>query len=144
MIDTAGRADAAGMAMVLGTWIKQTPWMPDLHLPVEHIWFCEGLTDTCAVWVLRQDVVTGFIARRGDEVIALYLAPVARGQGHGKALLTLAKAGQDRLTLWTFQANTRAVAFYQREGFAGDLRTDGAGNDENLPDLRMVWTRGLT
>ena len=144
MIDTAGRADAPGMAMVLGDWIKQTPWMPDLHLPVEHIWFCEGLTDTCAVWVLRQDAVAGFIARRGEEVTALYLAPAARGQGHGKALLDLAKAGQDRLTLWTFQANTRAIAFYKREGFAETARTEGAGNDENLPDVRMVWIGGLS
>ena len=55
----------------------------------------------------------------------------------------LAKAGRDRLELWTFQANTRAIAFYRREGFVEAARTDGSGNDEKLPDLRLVWIGGL-
>ena len=141
------------MAQVLGGWIKATPWMPKLHLPVEDVWFCSSLIDTCDVWVLRQpvvigptetdDTVSGFLARRGDEVQALYLAPDARGQGYGKALLDLAKAVRDRLELWTFQANIRAIAFYRREGFTETARTDGSGNDEKLPDLRLVWIGGL-
>lgn len=153
MIELAKPPDAAAMAQVLGGWIKATPWMPKLHLPIEDVWFCSSLIDTCDVWVVRQpvvigptetdDTVSGFLARRGDAVQALYLAPEARGQGYGKALLDLAKAGQDRLELWTFQANTRAIAFYRREGFVEATRTDGSGNDEKLPDLRLVWIGGL-
>ena len=163
MIELAKPLDAAAMAQVLGGWIKATPWMPKLHLPIEDVWFCGHLIDTCDVWVLRQptingftvtdnavtgptepdDTVSGFLARRGDQVQALYLAPDARGQGYGKALLDLAKAGRDRLELWTFQANTRAIAFYRREGFTETTRTDGSGNDEKLPDLRLVWIGGL-
>ena len=52
-----------------------------------------------------------------------------------------AKARSPRLELWTFQANTRARAFYAREGFAEVKLTDGQGNDEELPDVRMVWNR---
>ena len=153
MIELAKPLDAAAMAQVLGGWIKATPWMPKLHLPVEDVWFCSSLIDTCEVWVLLQpvvigptetdDTVSGFLARRGDAVLALYLAPEARGQGSGKALLDLAKSGRDRLELWTFQANTRAIAFYRREGFVETARTDGSGNDEKLPDLRLVWIGGL-
>ncbi len=81
----------------------------------------------------------GFLALDGKDVRALYLAPDARGRGVGRALLGRAKAGRDRLSLWAFEANPRAVAFYRREGFRVVERTDGSGNEEGLPDLRMVW-----
>ena len=140
MIDAATPGDAAAMAQVLGGWVRQTPWMPKLHLPVEDVWFCTSLIDTCAVRVLRLPDVAGFVAWRDRQVLALYLAPAVRGFGHGKALLDLAKSGQQHLELWTFQANTRAIAFYQREGFAEVFRTDGSGNNEKLPDVQLGWT----
>lgn len=74
----------------------------------------------------------------GGEISALYLAPAARGRGLGKALLDEAK-GQGRLSLWTFQANPGARAFYRREGFREVEFTAGAGNDEKLPDVRLEW-----
>jgi GNAT superfamily N-acetyltransferase len=49
------------------------------------------------------------------------------------------KAREPRLVLWTFQANSAAIAFYLREGFVEIERTDGAGNEEGLPDVRMIW-----
>ena len=60
MIELAKPLDAAAMAQVLGGWIKATPWMPKLHLPIEDVWFCSSLIDTCAVWVLRQPTINGF------------------------------------------------------------------------------------
>jgi GNAT superfamily N-acetyltransferase len=83
----------------------------------------------------------GFLARERDEVLALYLAPEVRGRGVGKALLDAAKERRERLTLWVFQRNAGALRFYAREGFAEVERTDGARNDERLPDVRMVWER---
>ena len=56
-------------------------------------------------------------------------------------LLEWAKETRARLTLWVFQANVRAIAFYQREGFVVAQITDGQRNAEKLPDLRMVWER---
>lgn len=140
-LDLARPTDAAGMAQVLGAWIAATPWMPKLHTPAEEVWFCRHLIETCEVWVVRAPTAAGFLARQGDEIPALYLAPDLRGLGHGKALLDLAKQGRDRLELWTFQANTRAIGFYLREGFSEDRRTMGEGNAENLPDIRLIWTR---
>lgn len=144
MIEMARPSDAAGMAQVLGGWNAATAWMPKLHTPDEELWFCGHLIDTCEVFVVRAPEVEGFLARQGDEVPALYLAPALRRKGEGKALLDRAKQGRDRLELWTFQANTRAMAFYLREGFAEDHRTTGAGNAEKLPDIRLFWTRRAT
>ena len=83
----------------------------------------------------------GFLTRNGEDIPALYVADHARGRGLGKALLDDAKTGTPALTLWTFEANARARAFYAREGFTELTRTDGARNDEGLPDIRLGWTR---
>ena len=54
-------------------------------------------------------------------------------------LLNNAKTECDRLELWTFQANIGAQRFYMRHGFTEAERTNGAGNEEGLPDIRYVW-----
>ena len=50
-----------------------------------------------------------------------------------------AKDRSDRLELWCFQRNEAARRFYAREGFAEVEWTEGADNDEGLPDVRLVW-----
>ena len=141
MIRAGQTGDQAAMGRILSDWIDATPWMPRLHSREEDMAFCQGLLEATEVWVLiLHDRAEGFLSLRGQEIAALYLAPEARGQGHGKALLEAAKRTAERLSLWTFQANAAAVRFYLREGFEVALRTDGAGNDEKLPDLRLEWS----
>lgn len=132
------------MAAILGGWVRETAWMPQVHSPAQDLEFCRGLVTDARVLVLRLPQVAGFLARSGPVIAALYLAPDARGQGHGGRLLAaatalrLAEGGRD-LSLWTFQANHGARRFYSRAGFAEVEWTDGAGNDERLPDVRMIW-----
>ena len=83
--------------------------------------------------------IAGFLARDGDEVHALYIRPEETGQGIGRLLLRDAMERSARLWLWTFQANLGAQKSYLREGFAEIRRTDGADNDENLPDIQYAW-----
>lgn len=141
MIRPAVPEDALALGTILSDWIDEMPWMPRLHSRDEDRGFCLHLVETMTVWAVQPDrQVLGFLARDGAEVPALYLAPEARGRGLGKALLDEAKAASDGcLRLWTFQANTDAIRFYRREGFAEVARTDGAGNDEKLSDLRLEW-----
>ena len=80
-----------------------------------------------------------FIARDGSRIHALYVHPGAQRRGLGAALLDDAKQHADRLDLWVAEANTQARAFYAAQGFAEDQRGIGGGNDENLPDILMVW-----
>jgi chorismate mutase len=55
-------------------------------------------------------------------------------------LLELAKAQRpDGFGLWVFESNVPARAFYARYGLVELERTDGAGNEERRPDVRMVW-----
>ncbi len=131
--------DAAPLALILGDWVRETGWMPVLHTREEDQGFLRHLIETGDVTVAEDETPLGFLARDGEEVRALYLATAARGQGIGKALLDHAKAGHPTLRLWAFEANDRAVRLYLREGFRMAERTDGAGNEEKLPDLRMTW-----
>ena len=130
--------DAPALGAILSDWINETPWMPRLHSRDEDRSFVARLIDESDIWT--DAARTGFITRSGDEIPALYLAQRARGRGLGSALLDAARSGCDSLSLWTFQANTRAIAFYKREGFTEAARTDG-DNDEGLPDIRLIWKK---
>jgi ribosomal protein S18 acetylase RimI-like enzyme len=127
------------MARVLGDWIAETGWMPVLHSDAEHAGFCGMLINQQAVTTLDDGAVAGFMACDDQDITCLYLAPRARGHGWGAAMLQLAQANHAQLGLWTFQANDGAIRFYHRHGFVERCRTDGRGNDERLPDIRLEW-----
>jgi len=62
---------------------------------------------------------------RVGEVYAIYLAPVAWGQGFGRALMSaalehLTAAGYHEAALWVLDTNARARRFYEAAGFRAD------------------------
>jgi ribosomal protein S18 acetylase RimI-like enzyme len=60
--------------------------------------------------------------------------------GLGSRLVELAKSrSPEGLQLWTFVSNVAAQRFYQRHGFVVAETTDGWGNEEKEPDMRLVW-----
>jgi GNAT superfamily N-acetyltransferase len=104
-------------------------------------WFADVLVPDGQTWVALDDGrIVAVLTLDGDDLDQLYVDPDAVGQGIGSALVDLAKdLRPGGLALWTFQSNTRARAFYRRHGFAEVRRTDGAGNEDRAPDVRMVW-----
>ena len=125
---------------ILWAFTRTTPYLPvsrprwvDLALMmriIRHGW----------VWQIKgAQGVAGFIVRDGGKVHALYVHPSARGQGLGRILLETAKAECDQLQLWVLAANAPARAFYAAQGFQEMLCGRGMGNDENLPDILMIW-----
>lgn len=89
-----------------------------------------------------QIVGVGQRGRRGADhvVYKLYVSPDWRGHGLGPRLLdTLIDQlppDTDRLYIEHFAANTRAGAFYEREGFTVDrIDPSASGN----PALDVVW-----
>lgn len=92
------------------------------------------------VWgVYDGDSLRGHIALRGDWVDHLYVDPAIHSQGLGSLLVGHAKSMHRQLWLYTFQANVRARAFYERHRFVIDELTDGARNEENMPDVTYHW-----
>jgi len=92
-------------------------------------------------WLAWEDeTALGLLVLDGFEVDWLFVDPVAQSRGVGSALIEHAKAcSPSGLTLWVFESNRRAQAFYERHGFVIVDRTDGADNEEKAPDIRYAW-----
>ncbi len=130
--------DAAACAAILQEWIEETPWFPRLHPPAADVRFIAAKIAANQVTVAGARP-RGFLALEETYISCLYIARPYRGAGLGAAFLDYAKSQTSELRLWTFQANTRAQAFYLREGFVEGQRTEG-DNEEKLPDVEFVWT----
>lgn len=117
------------------------PWLPDLHTPEEdEAYFSERVLPAQTVLIADDgDAAAAFIAFADGWVHHLYVAPQHWARGYGSALLGRAKSAAPQLQLWAFQGNLRARRFYARHGFQEVELTDGVGNDEKTPDVRLVW-----
>jgi len=142
VIVPARTLDAGRLADMMGAANGRLDWLPKLYSGAEEIVMISGMID--AGWVrvaYVDDVLGGFIARKGTEIHGLCVAPAKEGTGVARKLVANAKRKAKMLGLWSYQANTRATRFYQKAGFKEITRTDGAGNDAYLPDIRFEWTR---
>lgn len=119
------------------------PDMPKaIHTTPEiRTWFGELFDTERDVWVAEQGgVVVAYLILDPEWLDSLYVRPDLTGQGIGAVLVDLAKSLRPAgFALWVFESNARAKAFYERHGFFAAERTDGSGNEEKAPDIRMVW-----
>jgi GNAT superfamily N-acetyltransferase len=117
------------------------PWLPILHSHTEDLAFFGNQIAVQQAWVIDAGgVVEAFAIASDGWLNHLYVEPERRRSGLGTGLVKEVKqhfAGG--LQLWAFEANTAARAFYAREGFVEVERTDGSGNEERTPDVRMIW-----
>lgn len=137
----AGDAEALG-AIFLASRADRRFFPPLAHPPGTVVPFLrDSVLPRCRVRVTEAETgVLGFLALASGVVEHLYVDPPAHRRGVGRALLDDAKrASPAGLTLWCFQRNTPALAFYAAQGFVEAERTDGSGNEEREPDLRLVW-----
>jgi GNAT superfamily N-acetyltransferase len=91
-------------------------------------------------WVIdADDVIVAVLVLEPGWIDQLYVDPDFAGRGLGTNLVGLAKRRHpDGLDLWTFQANTPAIHFYEHRGFVATEWTDG-DNEEGAPDVRYHW-----
>ena len=91
-------------------------------------------------------VIVGFAMAgpaRGDDAVrerelySIYLEAAQHGAGAAQALLD-AVLGREPAQLWVVSDNTRAQAFYRRNGFAADGAVKVEEHLANLTDIRMV------
>jgi GNAT superfamily N-acetyltransferase len=123
---------------------ENLPNLPDIHTREEDVAFFGGqMLPNQTVWVIEdgQGGLAAYAAGVDGRLNHLFVHPDAQGRGHGSRLLELFRADARTLDLWTFQQNVRARAFYERKGFVAAEFTDGAGNEEKIPDVRYAWRR---
>ena len=106
----------------------------------ELAYFRDSICLRCEVWVaLRGERIAGLLAIEGDQIDQLYVEPGDQGGGVGTALLAQAKQRHPRgLSLFTFQRNARARAFYEARGFRA-VRLGVSPAPESEPDVRYEW-----
>jgi len=68
-------------------------------------------------FVYDDGVVKGFVKISGNEIEKLFVEPVLQGQGTGRKLLDFAVQIYGAEYLWVLEKNSRAISFYQRNGF---------------------------
>jgi len=83
------------------------------------------------------DAEHGFSPVRPLHLFSIYLLNLAHGTGAGQALLD-AVVSDEPAQLWVLRGNSRAIAFYQRNGFAADGAEYIDPADPNMVELRMV------
>jgi len=138
----AGAADGDAIAAVLTAARAEQAFIPPLHTGDDDRRFVSTvMLPSNEVWVVAEGgVVVGFAAFSHDLLGYLYVAPAAQRRGIGRALLDhVKKRRPDGFTLWTHQPNAQARAFYEREGLSAVEFTDGATNEEKVPDVRYEW-----
>lgn len=138
----ARSTDAGAVGDILSEFIDTTDWMPRIHTRAEDLAHAGALIQRGWVTVAERDgEVVGFAATDGTDLDALYVSKTARDHGIGSNFIQHFKNTLQQIELWTFQKNVDAQRFYERHGFVEVTRTDGARNDEKLPDIRYVWKR---
>ena len=137
----ADAADAGAVAEVHLAARREAAMPPGVHTDDEvRAWLAARVVED-EVWVAESDGSVAAYARMTTTWLDdLYVAPPFARQGIGSALLDLVKARRpDGFCLWVFETNVPARAFYARHGLVELERTDGAGNEEKAPDIRMAW-----
>ena len=140
----ASEADAEAIAAVFSPSFRLLDFLPPLHTVAEDRWFIANvILKECAVTLAEcEGRVAAFLALQEDEIRLLHTHPDFIGRELGARLLQSAKdSGVGALELWCFQANHKARRFYERHGFRAIRFTDGAHNEEKMPDVRYRWER---
>jgi GNAT superfamily N-acetyltransferase len=96
--------------------------------------------DGHTVWVAEvAGEPLGFAVCTPTFLDGLYVRPDCTGQGIGSLLLDVVDATHpEGYELWVFESNLGARRLYERRGLVEVERTDGSGNEERAPDVRMA------
>ena len=99
------------------------------------------LQATVYVYEDNQEI-QGFIGLNGEYIEGIFVSDEKQSQGIGKILLNYAKDKRSKLILNVYTKNTRAISFYQREGF--EVQHSGLDKDPGEKDFVMSWSRNLS
>ena len=86
-----------------------------------------------------KQVIQGFIGLSDEYIEGIFVSAEMQSQGIGKILLNYVKEKRNNLLLNVYQKNTRAIVFYQREGF--EIQSNGIDEATGERDYVMAWQR---
>lgn len=84
--------------------------------------------------------IDAFVGLNGTYIEGIFVSSEVQSKGIGRRLLDFVKTKRTELCLNVYQKNTRAIDFYQREGFK--IRCEGLDESTCEKDYEMVWSGG--
>jgi GNAT superfamily N-acetyltransferase len=134
-------ADTAPIADLFLASRATMAYLPSLHTDDETRAFIAGVVAGKETWVAeRNGAVVGFAVVDGGWLEHLYVHPSRFNTGTGAKLFEQATQQHPQgFQLWVFQKNAGARRFYEHHGCALEKLTDGADNEEKLPDALYIW-----
>ncbi|CDC60539.1 acetyltransferases [Clostridium sp. CAG:448] len=84
--------------------------------------------------------IDAFVGLNGTYIEGIFVSSEMQSKGIGRRLLDFVKTKRTKLCLNVYQKNTRAIDFYQREGFK--IRCEGLDESTGEKDYEMVWSGG--
>ncbi len=92
------------------------------------------------VYVYENDKrIQGFIGLSDEYIEGIFVRAEMQSQGIGKLLLDFVKDKNERLRLNVYKKNTRAILFYQREGF--EIQCEGLDEITKEKEYVMMWQK---
>ena len=90
------------------------------------------------VYVYENDrEIWGFIGLNGEYIEGIFISGGMQSGGGGKRRRECGKTKKTELRLNVYQKNTRAIRFYQREGFK--ILWEGMDEATGEKDYEMTW-----
>ena len=83
--------------------------------------------------------IQGFIGSSGGYIEGIFVSDEMQSHGVGKILLDHIKGQKTKLSLNVYQKNTRAIHFYEREGFK--IKCEGIDQATGEKDYEMIWKK---
>lgn len=96
------------------------------------------LQATVYVYEDKQEI-QGVVGLSDEYIEGIFVSAEMQSQGIGKILLNYVKGKRNNLLLNVYQKNTRAISFYQREGF--EIQCNGIDEATGERDYAMAWQR---
>ena len=96
------------------------------------------LQATVYVYEDNQEI-QGVVGLSDEYIEGIFVSAEMQSQGIGKILLNYVKGKRNNLLLNVYQKNTRAISFYQREGF--EIQCNGIDEATGERDYAMAWQR---
>lgn len=90
------------------------------------------------VYVYENDQkIEGFMGLSDEYIEGIFVSDEVQSHGIGKLLLDYIKDRKAKLSLNVYQKNTRAIHFYQREGFK--IQQEGLDEATGEKEYVMLW-----
>ncbi len=125
------------MDIWLDTNIKTHNYIDSSYWIENYNYVKEAILNSEVYVYVDNSMLYGFIGLSGNTIEGIFVKSDMQSKGIGKVLLDYVKGIKDSLFLSVYQKNTRALNFYQREGFS--IQSQQVDVSTNEIEYIMLW-----